>query len=103
MNANGAENVIPFIAKREVQKEGVITINHGAHTLEAVKEVSDYIKELPLDTKQIDTLISLLKDRLLIAEHEAFMQGFIACIDEIQGCGLNVAMDKEVMAAEVKL
>jgi hypothetical protein len=103
MNVNNAGNVVPFITKREVEKEGTIIIDHGVRTLEAVKAVSDYVRELPLSTKQNDSLISLLKDQLLITEHEAFMQGFVACLDEIQGCGLNVAMDKVVKSADINI
>lgn len=103
INTSDAGNIIPFTAKREAEKEGTIVITHGMHTLEATKAVSDYIKDLLLESKQSDTLINLLKEQLLIAEREAFVQGFTACMDEIQGCGLNAAMDKGVMAAEIRL
>lgn len=94
INTSDAGNIIPFTAKREAEKEGTIVITHGMHTLEATKAVSVYIMDLPLETKQRDTLITLLKEQLLIAKTELLCRGFIACMDEIQGCGLDVAMDK---------
>lgn len=90
-----------FNAKRVAEKGGAIIVVHGVRTIEAVNTVSDYIKELPLDTIQNDMLISLLKDQLLVTEHEAFMQGFVACMDVIQGCGLNAAMDKVIKARDI--
>ncbi len=103
MNTYSNSNVVPFIAKGEGQNEDTIIINHGMHTLEAVKAISDYLKELPLNAEQHNTLISLMENQLLIAEHEAFMQGFVSCMDEIQGCGLNVAMDKRVNVTDIEI
>lgn len=67
MNNLNIKNVVPF--EKSKRDDVSIVIDHGIRTLEAALDVSDYIKELPLSTQHNDTLISLLKDLLLTAEH----------------------------------
>ena len=95
------KNVVPF--EKSKRDDDSIVIDHGIRTLEAVLDVSDYIKDLPLSTQHNDTLVSLFKSLLLTAEHESFMQGFTACMDKIQGCGLKAAMDMKVKITDIDM
>lgn len=67
MKTEKVSNIIPFTKMRETQEDEAMIISHGPRTMEIVKVVSDYIKELPLSTTQNDTLVRLLKDQLIIA------------------------------------
>ena len=55
---------------------GFMIIEHGPETLEVVKELSDFVANLPLSHADNDKLIHLMTDQLEVAEREQFLRGF---------------------------
>ena len=60
-------------------------IPRSEKVMETAKNVSDYIKNLPLSNAQNDSLINLMMIHLLEAEHNAFMFG----------CDLGIKLGKD--------
>lgn len=97
------DNVIQFKQETKEKQEDAIVIEHGSDTLKLVKDVSDYIANMPLDKEINNDLIEVLKKLVLIAEHEAYMQGFIDCMDAINSGGFKGMEDKIVKVAELNI
>ncbi len=103
MKTEKASNIIPFTTMRGIQKDEAMIISHGPRTMEIVEVISDYIKGLPLSTLQNDTLVRLLKDQLFVAEHEAYIQGFMVCMEEIQSGGISEAVNKLIKSDDMEI
>lgn len=88
--------------KNAEQEDEAIVIQHGLRTLESVQAVSDYLKDLPLSAEQNEKIVELMKDMLLVAEHETFMQGFVCCMKAIQDGGFKGMEDKIVKVADLE-
>lgn len=90
------DNVEVFIPKQQepIGEDATIIIEHGPKTMTKVLEVSKFVKELPLSDSQNDTLIELMKDQLLIAEHEQYITGFCDCMKTVQAGGFQGLHDK---------
>ena len=55
---------------------GQVIITHGVETLKIAKELNDLILGLPLSLADNDKLVYLMKDQLVAAEREQFLNGF---------------------------
>lgn len=64
------------------EHEEVIVLKRGAMTEDAIVNVSDYVRTLPLSAEQNSRLIELMKIMLLAAEQEQYLQGF--------ECGISI-------------
>lgn len=97
------DNVIYITRKPEtdeINENDAIIINHGLRTMDAVKETSEYVKSLPLDNTQNEKLVELMKEQLLVAEYEAYIQGFADCMDAVQSGGFKGLEDKIVKGTQ---
>ena len=93
-----AAEILTFPTKAGEQPDN-ITIEHGPKTIEAVQVMRGYINDLDILSLTKDTLIKLLQDIVLIAEHESYMQGFTDCMTAIQEGGLNGMADKIIRSS----
>lgn len=100
------DNIEVFIPKQKQQdsisEDDLLIVEHGPRTMEAVQVISDYVKELPLNNIHNDTLVKLMLDQLLIAEHEQYMTGFNNCMKAIQDGGFKGLEDKIIKIANIK-
>lgn len=55
---------------------GAITVERTPDFYQVARQLSDYIKALPLDQPTNDRLVSLIIDQVQQAEQGAFSQGF---------------------------
>ena len=92
------DNVDIFISnqQREPKKdtETAITIKHGPLTVKKANEISEILRELPLDNGQNDRLITMMNDMLLMAEHEQYIAGFSECTKTVRDSGFKGLEDK---------
>ena len=92
------DNVEVFIPKKKripkKDSEAAITISHGPITMEIVKKISDFVHELPLSQEQNDQLIHMMRDQLLMAEHEQYIAGFCECMETVRNGGFKGLEDK---------
>lgn len=78
------DNVDFRIINQDVKDEDEIIIQRGPLTIDAVNQVSNYIKDLPLNSDQNNQLVQLMVKLLVDAEHENFIQGFKVCLDALK-------------------
>lgn len=96
------DNVEVFVPKdrKPIKDNTTILIKHGPMTIEKALELSDLIKNLPLNHSQNGSLISSMKEQLLIAEHEQYIAGFVECMNTVREGGFKGLEDKlEVMVS----
>lgn len=90
-----SDNVEVFVPKKQRnEKEEAIIISHGPETMEIARKLSDYVKSLPLGTDQNDKLVYMMRDQVLMAEHEQYIAGFIECMKIVQAGGFQGLQDK---------
>ena len=65
-----------------------IVLDKGEMFLKSAKEVSEYLKALPLTTEQNDRLVALMVEHVGQARQDAFMQGFQMRQDFQEYCNL---------------
>lgn len=65
-----------------------IVLDKGEMFLKSAKEVSEYLKALPLTKEQNDTLVALMLEHVGQARQDAFMQGFQMGQDFQEYCNL---------------
>lgn len=65
-----------------------IVLDKGEMFLKSAKEVSEYLKALPLTKEQDDTLVELMLEHVGQARQDAFMQGFKMGQDFQKYCNL---------------
>ena len=80
-------NIVKFndyrIKGLEEDSKAAIVIEHQPMTLQAVKELSDFVEKLPLSNDDNDKLLELMKNQLLMSEREQYIKGFM---DGITAC-----------------
>lgn len=85
------ESGIKFLSE---DSNATILIEHGPLTLQACKKVSDYVYNLPLEEEENSTLLELLKELLLSAERDQYMNGFIDGVNAVKAGTLEVLADR---------
>lgn len=92
------DNVEVFIPKdkRNIksEKETAIVIEHGPVTMEIAMKLGEFVKGLPLSVEQNDKLVYLMRDQLLMAEHEQYIAGFSECMNVVHDGGFKGLEDK---------
>lgn len=94
-------NIVKFSVTNESGIKGLsedsslaIVMEHGALTLKACKEISDFVYNLPLERGDYDKLLELLKEQLLTAEREQYMKGFLDGVHATKAGTLEVLADR---------
>ena len=77
-----------------------IVIEHQPMTLQAVKELSDFVQKLPLSDDDNNKLLELMKHQLLMAEREQYVKGFIDGVTACQAGTLEALGDKLLVSDE---
>lgn len=101
------DNVEVIMPKKQREpKKGediAILIKHGPLTMEKVNEISEILRKLPLDNGQNDRIVTMLKDTLLMAEHEQYIAGFCECMKTVRDGGFKGLEDRfESMVSQEK-
>ena len=78
------DNVDFRIVDQEVNDEDEIILQRGPLTINAVNQVNNYLKDLPLNSDQNNQLVQLMVKLLVDTEHKNFIQGFKVCLDALK-------------------
>lgn len=97
------ENMISFnvgIEGLTEESNNVIVVKHGPLTLKAVDKLSKFICDLPVERNSYDKLIELMKNMLLMAEREQYMQGFTDGVVSCKSGSIGVMADRLLVSDE---